>query len=77
MITIAATTTTADCAADVSAVGDIVLAATCADKNPMRALHAEASKPGHARAARELTHPLANPPGETEVTTEGGFGEDQ
>lgn len=28
-------------------------------------------------AARQLTHHLANPPGETAVTTKGGFGENQ
>lgn len=56
-----------------------LLADTIATKNPKRAtaLYVQASKLGHVYAARQLTHHLANPPGETEVTTKGGYGEDQ
>ena len=56
-----------------------LLADALITENPKRAaaLYAQASQRGHAYAARQLTHPLANPPGETEVTTRGGFGEDQ
>ncbi len=59
--------------------GDSVLAATTARENPKRArmLYTKASELGHVYAARQFTHPLANPPGETEVTTKGGFGENQ
>ncbi len=56
-----------------------LLADTIATENPKRAaaLYVQASKLGHAYAARQLTHHLANPPGETEVTTKGGSGEYQ
>lgn len=56
-----------------------LLADALADKDPKRAraLYAQASARGHAYATRRLTHPLAQPPGETEVTAEGGYGENQ
>ena len=66
-------------AAEVYDSGDSVLADTISTVNPKwaPALYAQAPKLGHAYAARQLTHHLANPPGETEVITKGGFGEDQ
>lgn len=56
-----------------------LLADAIAAENPRRAadLYARASQLGHQYAASQLTHHLANPPGETEVTTKGGFGENQ
>ncbi len=66
-------------AAEDFGAGDNRLADTTVRENPKRAntFCTRSSKPGHAYAARQLTHPLANPPGETEVTTKGGSGEDQ
>ena len=60
-------------------LGTVMLADTISTENPKwaAALYAQAPKLGHAYAARQLTHHLANPPGETEVITKGGFGEDQ
>ena len=56
-----------------------LLADAIADDQPKRAraLYAQASERGHVYAARRLTHPLAPPPGETEVTAKGGSGENQ
>ena len=47
------------------------------DPRRAKALYARASALGHAYATLRLTHPLAHPPGETKVTTKGGFGENQ
>jgi len=52
-----------------------LLADALAATDPKRAtaLYAQASALGHVYA----THRLAHPPGETKVTTKGGFGESQ